>query len=232
MIKERDSIALLGAICAVGTVLELFSWSCFYCTMVPSKKKWFVSNTSRREHILARWNGELIGEGREMPSISGMIVTPDYFRAFWVATRMPRYLSLVDVKGWIDANRERWNDKRTMPDFWRLKSWRQQAAKCCGCSIEALGYAPQESSELAVPGATVLVDSSFDTTLRGSEGNASFRRRRGSHDLGASLSRKRSFARNTMYKNVFGVEKEENEKGVAPSGETVTSIREDAEDES
>ena len=62
---------------------------------------------------------------------------------------MPRYLSEVDVKGWIDEKKEEWNDPETMPDFWSVESWRERAAECCGIPVDELGYAPKEASASA-----------------------------------------------------------------------------------
>ncbi len=106
--NDRDAVYLLCVICVAATVLELLSWALFWFSTVASKRIWFYTNMTRREYIANSWKGKNIGQGK-LPSLGGITLSFDYYRAFWVATRMPRYLSLVDVKSWIDENKEIWN---------------------------------------------------------------------------------------------------------------------------
>ncbi len=74
----------------------------------------------------------------------------------------------------------------SMPDFWRNKSWRERAAKCCGIPVKDLGYAPRESSASADADASRLKSSPISSRLS---------RRRGSHGLVAADYEARSTRR-------------------------------------
>ena len=143
-VRERDAVSLLFTICVAATALEILSWIVFFLSMVADKRKWFTCNISRREYIRQKWNGGFLSEDK-VAYVSGIKISLEYYRAYWVATRMPRYLSDVDVKGWIEKNKERWNDPETMPDFWHIEAWRKRAADCCGIPVDELGYAPKEA---------------------------------------------------------------------------------------
>lgn len=99
---------------------------------------------------------------------------------------MYRYLSLVDVKSWIDENKEEWNDPASMPDFWKNRSWRERAARCCGIPVEDLGYAPKESSARADAG------TNSPRSPGGRVRSDRVRSRRGSHGLTSADASERS----------------------------------------
>ena len=116
----------LLAVVVVAAALFLVLFALLVSRLSDKARATFSSTESARECVKKEFNSF----GRKRWTIKGKDATEDEHKVDICLYFHPSFLPTADVRAWVEANRERWNEEK--PEWWTDEGKREHVLACAG----------------------------------------------------------------------------------------------------